>query len=91
MEKFRMTYARATIFGIVAVSGYKGFLFRRENVQFRLGQNCDEIRVDGKSLLVIEGGRTIASAGFRPLAVHDSGEQDYRWDRMLVPGRRRGS
>ena len=90
MNRFRMTYARSTIFGIVAVGGYKGFLFRRENVQFRLGQNCDEIRVDGKTLLVLEGGRTIASAVFRPLTVHDSGEEEYRWDRMLAPRGRRG-
>ena len=85
-----MTYARSTIFGLVAVGGYKGFIFRRENVQYRLGQNCDEIRVDGRTLLVIEGGKTIASADFRPLAVQDSGEEDYRWDRMLVPRGRRG-
>ena len=91
MKKFRMTYARSTLFGIVAVGGYMGFLFRREDVRFRLGQNCDEIRVEGKSLLVLERGQTIAAAEFRPLAVHDSGEQDFRWDRMLTPRGRRGS
>ena len=91
MNKFRMTYARSTLFGIVAVVGTKGFLFRRENVQYRLGQNCDEIRVEGKSLLVLERGQTIAAADFRPLAVHDNGEEDFRWDRMLIPRGRRGN
>ena len=90
MVKFRVSAVRpALLAGIVEVWGHSGFWPLRKPVNFCVGANCDQIRVEGRRLLVLVGKRLIAKANYAPKAGAGSG-QDLNWERLLQPQGRRG-
>ena len=63
MVRFRLTRKRAALLHIAEVEGYTGFWPLRRPVRYRVGCNCDAIRIRGRSLVVFQGGKPIAAAG----------------------------
>jgi hypothetical protein len=89
--KFRVTALRpALLLGVAEVWGHAGFWPLRRPVNYRVGGNCDEIRVDGGKLLVLQGKRLIAQAKYAPGPRRTQPARDVQWENLLQPGDRRG-
>ena len=70
MTKFKLTRTRFALLGPVEVEGHTGFWLLRKPVRYRVGVNCDQIRIQGEMLVVLQGIRRIAEAGYSPEALH---------------------
>jgi hypothetical protein len=67
MLRFRLLRKRVALLHIAEVEGRAGLWPLRRPVRFRVGHNCDAIRVEGGSLVVIHHGKPIAKARNRPV------------------------
>jgi hypothetical protein len=85
--KFRMTRGRAGLFGLTEVEGYAGFWPLREAVHYRVGMNCDEIRIAGDKLLVMNASTPVAIAEYKPMLLDDARAQGLTWERLVRSGR----
>jgi hypothetical protein len=89
--KFRVTALRpALLLGVAEVWGHHGFWPLRKPVNYRVGGNCDAIRVDGGKLLVLMGKRTIAEAKYAPRPNRAQAGGDVKWEKLLQPRNRNG-
>ena len=83
--KFRVHRVRSALLaGILEVWGHSGFWPLRKPVTFRVGANCDEIRIAGSRLLVLVGRRLIAKANYTSKAGAGGG-RDPNWERHFQP------
>jgi hypothetical protein len=89
--KFHVSAVRpALLAGIVEVWGHSGFWPLRKPVNFRVGGNCDAIRIEGRKLLVLVGRRTIAQAKYAPRPERARAGGDPKWENLLQPQDRHG-
>jgi hypothetical protein len=87
--KFRVSAVRpALLTGIVEVWGHSGFWPLRKPVNFCVGASCDEIRVEGEKLLVLQGTRLVAQAKYAPGPGRAT--ENVNWENLLQPRSRHG-
>lgn len=87
--KFRVTQVRpALLFGIAEVSGNTGFWPLCKPVHYRVGANCDAIRIEGSKLVVLMGTRPIAEAKYAAKA--GGAAKSLQWENLLQPRDRHG-
>lgn len=83
---FRLTRVHsALLHGIAEVEGHAGFWPFRRQVRFRVGLNCDAIRVQERRLVVWRAARPIATAKTALGQAGKPAPADSRWEQLLQP------
>jgi hypothetical protein len=83
--KFRAAQLRHALLGITEVQGVRGFWPLRKPVHYRIGVNCDAIRIQGNKIVVSLGPRPIAVARYAPKRPDGDRGGDIKWEQLLQP------
>ncbi|HTP62934.1 MAG TPA: hypothetical protein VMJ14_12720 [Burkholderiales bacterium] len=83
--KFRVARMRPALLGIAEVEGRAGIWPLRRTVRYRVGANCDAIRIEGRKLVVLQGGRQIAEARYKPKPIDPEATSALDWEQLLQP------
>jgi len=83
--KFRVARMRPALLGIAEVEGHAGIWPLRRPVHYRVGANCDAIRIEGRKLIVLQGSRQIAEARYRPKPIDPEAAATLNWEQLLQP------
>ena len=83
--KFRAARLGHALLGITEVRGHRGFWPLRRPVHYRVGVNCDAIRIEGNKIVVSMGPRPIAVARYAPKRPEPERMGGVKWEQLLQP------